>query len=182
MTSRIENRFRTGSALVVGAMIALCVHALAFAQTGSAVIVGATATTAVNATPSATPVAEFTRRLYLGGGFGASTLEPEDESPSIGISDDSSSGHHVMIGYDLSRWLSAEVYFADLGAAEVEFLGTDVGPVDYSVAGVSAIAYLVNSQSGSLFSNNDRGLHRREGLSVYTRVGLGTIDNDTDLE
>ncbi len=177
MTSRSGYRFRTGCALLAGGMIVSGLHAIAFAQSSSAVIVGAAATT------SATPVANFTPRLYLGGGFGASTLKPEDESPSIGISDDSSSGHHLMVGYDIARWLSAEVYFADLGAATVEFLGTDVGPVDYSVAGVSAIAYLVNSQSGTLLSkNNGLGMHRREGLSVYTRVGFGTIDNDTDLE
>ena len=178
MTSRLGNRFRTGAALLVGAMIVFCLHALAFAESGTAVIV-ASATTANNVAP----IEKFTRRLYVGGGFGASTLEPEDECPCLGISDDSSSGHHVMVGYDLSRWLSAEVYFADLGAATVEFLGTDVGPVDYSVAGVSAIAYLVNSQSGTLLSgNNGKGMHRREGLSVYTRLGFGTIDNDTDLE
>ncbi|MEE9333840.1 MAG: OmpA family protein [Granulosicoccaceae bacterium] len=171
MTSRIDNRLRTCAALLVGAMIVVCLQALAFA--GTSAVVAAT---------SATAVAKFTPRLYIGGGFGASTLEPEDECPCIGVGDDSSSGHHLMIGYDLSRWLSAEVYFADLGAAEIEFLGTDVGPVDYSVAGVSAIAYLVNNQSGTLFNNNGRGMHRREGLSVYTRLGLGTIDNDTDLE
>ena len=178
MTSRVGNQFRTGLALLAGGMIVICLHALAFADTGTAVV-AATATTASNVTP----IARFSRRLYIGGGFGASTLEPEDECPCIGVSDDSASGHHIMVGYDLSRWLSAEVYFADLGASEIEFLGTDVGPVDYSVAGVSAIAYLVNSQSGTLLSkNNGRGMHRREGLSLYTRLGFGTIDNDTDLE
>ena len=168
MTSRIRNRYRTFSAVVVGSLIVFCLHALAFADT----------TTATNATT----VAKFTPRLYIGAGFGASMVSPDDECPCIGVSDDSSTGHNFMVGYDLSRWLSAEVYFADLGAAEIEFLGSDVGPVDYSVAGVSAIGYLFNNQSGWLFSNNGRGLHRREGLSLYTRLGLGTIDNDTDLE
>ena len=171
MTSRIGNRFRTFVAVLVGSLIIFCVHALAFAETSTAV-----------SAANVTPVAKFTPRLYIGAGFGASTLEPDDECPCIGVSDDSSTGHNFMVGYDIARWLSAEVYFADLGAAEIEFLGSDVGPVDYSVAGVSAIGYLYNNQSGWLFSNNGRGLHRREGLSFYTRLGLGTMDNDTDLE
>lgn len=173
MTARIGNRFRTLAAVLVGSLLVVCLHTLAFAQT----------TVAEASSASTLNVANFTPRIYFGAGFGASTLEPEDECPCIGVSDDSSSGHNVMLGLDLNRWLSAEVYFADLGAAEIEFLGTDVGPVDYSVANVSAIAYLYNNQSGSLLSsNNGRGLHRREGLSLYTRFGVGTFDNDTDLE
>jgi len=170
--SRLGKRLRATAAVSVGTLIVFCLHALAFADTTPTV-----------SSVSSSSVAKFTPRLYIGAGFGSSELNPEHETNAFGVTDGSSTGHHITLGYDLSRWLSAEVYFADIGEAEVNFLGTDIGPVDYSVAGVSAIAYLVNNQSGTLLSrNNGRGMHRREGLSLYARAGLGTIDNDTDID
>ena len=87
-----------------------------------------------------------------------------------------------MVGYDIERWLTAELYFADLGEAEVGFLGESVGEVGYQVFGASALAYLYNNRSGSLFSHSTTGLHRREGLSLYGRFGIGGMQNDTELD
>jgi OOP family OmpA-OmpF porin len=152
--------------LVVASLTVLGLHALAFADTND----------------SFDTTAQFTKRPYVGVGIGVSALTPEDECPCLGVSDDKSTGFSLTLGYDVNRWLSAEVYLASLGSSEIEFLGADVGPVDYSVAGVSAIGYLFNSRSGWLLNDSANGLQRREGLSLYGRLGLGAIHTDTDLD
>lgn len=163
---RVANRANTALSLIVASLTVSGLYSLAFADSHD----------------SSQNAGQFTQRVYAGIGFGASVLTPEDECPCLGVSDDASAGFSVTLGYDINRWLSAEVYYANLGSAEIEFLGTDVGPVDYSVAGISAIGYLFNSRSGWLFSNSAQGMQRREGLSLYGRVGLGTIANDTELD
>ncbi len=162
----VAGRARSTLTLVVASLTILGLYSLAFADTND----------------SSEVAGQFTKRVYAGIGFGTSVLTPEDECPCLGVSDDSSTGFSLTLGYDLNRWLSAEVYYADLGSAEIEFLGSDVGPVDYSVAGISAIGYLFNSRSGWFLSDSAHGMQRREGLSLYGRVGLGTIDNNTDLD
>ena len=124
---------------------------------------------------------DFTKRFYLNGGVGVSRLEPEGSNDALRISDKTDVGGHLALGYDISRLLSVEAYVATLGSAEVEFLGTDAGSVDYTVFGLSAIAYLINSRSGFFLGDDDQtGSYRREGLSLYGRVGLGGMDNDSD--
>lgn len=139
-----------------------------------------TSATAVTVQP-ATSSASFTRRPYVGIGVGVSRLKPRTHADALDIAETQDTGGHFMLGYDLSRWLSAEVYFADLGAAEVDFLAVDVGPVEYQVYGVSGIGYLFNSRSGLSIGNKTTGLFRREGLSLYGRVGLGGIRNESEL-
>lgn len=120
----------------------------------------------------------FTRRPYISLGAGISRLNPEnDQVPPLRVRDSRSSGYHAALGYDLTRWLSAEVYFADIGESEIEFFGTSAGPVGYQVYGISAIAYLYNNRSGFGFSDSTEGLFRREGLSFYTRAGIGSMSN-----
>ncbi len=124
---------------------------------------------------------DFTKRLYLNGGVGLTQIEPESPSDALTVSDDSDAGGHIAIGYDLNRVLSVEGYFADLGTAEIDFLGASAGSIDYQVYGISLLGYLYNSQSGFSFRDSDiNGLFRREGLSLYGRAGIGHIDNDAD--
>lgn len=124
---------------------------------------------------------DFTQRVYVTGGVGVTRLEPESPTPALSISDKSDAGVHLGLGYDLSRIFSVEAYVADLGEAEVEFLGASAGSVDYQVYGISLLGYLFNSRSGNALIDSDTtGLFRREGLSVYGRVGIGHMLNDSD--
>lgn len=123
---------------------------------------------------------DFKKRFYINGGIGATQIEPESPTDALTVSDNSDSGAHVAIGYDFSRFLSIEGYFADLGTAQIAFLGDNVGTVDYQVYGVSALGYLFNTQSGFFFGDNDTvGNFRREGLSLYGRAGVGQIENSS---
>lgn len=124
---------------------------------------------------------DFTKRFYLNGGVGISQLEPESSSDALSISDDTDTGFHLGVGVDLSRFISLEAYAAVLGAAEVDFLGADVGTIDYTVFGLSALGYVFNSRSGLVFGDEDTsGLFRREGASLYGRLGIGHLENDTE--
>ncbi len=124
---------------------------------------------------------DFTQRLYINGGIGVTQVEPESPSDALTISDKNDSGGHLALGYDISRMFSVEAYAADLGTAEVEFLGAEAGSVDYQVYGVSLLGYLYNSRSGlALGDSETNGLFRREGLSLYGRAGIGHILNDSN--
>ena len=123
--------------------------------------------------------ADFTKRVYINGGIGLTKVEPKSSTDALTISDDSDSGGHLAIGYDLSRMFAVEGYVADLGTADVDFLGTPAGSIDYQVFGLSLLGYLVNSRSGfSMIDSDTDGLFRREGLSLYGRAGIGHMEND----
>lgn len=124
---------------------------------------------------------KFNKRFYITGGVGASQLEPESPSSALSISDKSDGGGHLGIGFDVTRFLTVEAYAASLGSAEVQFQGRDAGSVDYTVYGLSALGYLFNSRSGVVMGDDDMdGLYRREGASLYARLGLGHMQNDSD--
>jgi len=125
-------------------------------------------------------VPDFKKRFYINGGVGATEIEPESPTDALTVSDNTDSGAHLAIGYDFSRFLSVEGYAADLGTAQIAFLGDDVGTVDYQVFGISALGYLFNTQSGFFFGDKSTvGNFRREGLSLYGRVGVGQIENSS---
>ena len=121
---------------------------------------------------------DFSQRLYLNAGVGATMVEPESPNPALTISDNTDSGGHLAVGMDLNRFLTVEAYVADLGTAEAAFQGTRAGTVDYTVFGASALGYIFNSRSGMALGDDDLdGLWRREGASVYGRVGIGHMRN-----
>ena len=125
---------------------------------------------------------EFARRPYVGIGGGVTRLEPESPSDSLAVGDDASAGVHVYAGYDLSRWLSAELYFADLGEAGIEFDGTDVGDVAYSVYGINAVAHLLGPGGVGPFAARDSGIATRRGPSLFLTTGIGGMSNDSGLD
>lgn len=124
----------------------------------------------------------FTRRFYVGGGIGVSQLEPHSFSDALTIGDENDTGFHFFAGYDINRWLSAEIYFADLGAAGIDFLNQPIGEIDYQVFGINAVGYLFNSRSGfGPTSDSNEGSWRREGLSLYLKAGIGGLTNSSDV-
>lgn len=123
---------------------------------------------------------EFQSRLYINGGLGLTRIEPESPSDALTVSDNSDKGAHLAVGYDVNRFFTVEGYAADLGTAQIAFLGADVGSIDYTVYGLSALGYLYNTRSGFVFRDTSTdGLFRREGLSVYGRAGLGQMSNSS---
>ncbi len=122
----------------------------------------------------------FTQRVYLGAGLGASRLDPDLTTDALSVTDRSSQGFKLTAGYDLSPRLSLDAYAGKLGEADVSFLDSAVGGVDYSVYGVSLVAYLYSAGSPYSDAYDDDGLYQREGLSSYVRVGLGGMRNNSD--
>lgn len=123
---------------------------------------------------------DFNKRWYVGAGAGISELEPRSTTDALTITDKHGNSFHVNAGYDLSPRFSLDAYASRLGEAEVSFLDTPVGDVDYEVYGLSLISYLFNAGSPYSDSYDNDGLYQREGLSAYLRLGVGTMTNDTD--
>jgi len=111
-------------------------------------------------------------QFYIGIGAGISRLNPEAQSNAISVGDEFSEGISIALGYDFTHWLSLEGYAADLGSSSIDFLGEEVGDVDYKVYGISALAtfYRAGSSGG------------RSGFSLYSRSGIGVIDTDSELD
>ncbi len=127
----------------------------------------------------------FDSRIYLGAGAGITQLEPEAVCPCYRVDDDTSAGGQVFVGVDVSRSLSLEGYYADLGGAAVgKINGESAGDVGYQVYGISAVGYLLNSRKGSDYASgyDDEGKFRREGMSLYGRVGVGGMENDAQVK
>ena len=124
----------------------------------------------------------FRRRPYVAIGAGVTRLEPESPTPALTVSEDTSAGVELGLGYDLTRWLSAELHVADLGAADIDFLGSTVGDIDYLVYGVTGLVYLFGTRDGFIpLARGRDGAFRREGLSLFGRLGVGGMSNESDL-
>lgn len=129
----------------------------------------------------------FQHRAYCGHSLGRSFLDPEPRQSdvlAVGNSDDS--GYNAVIGYDINRWLSAEVNLADLGSATIDRVDpgnerTSIDQISYQVLDLSAVAYLFNLRSGFANELNTRGLFCRQSLSLYSRLGYGIMRNDAEL-
>ena len=107
-------------------------------------------------------------RFYAGVGGLASMLEPNaDKDDTVSVDETSSFGGSVQLGYDITNRFSIEAHGADLGEATFN----PSGSVGYQVAGLSALMYGLNNEE-------DRG--RREGFSVFGRLGGGTMRNQGD--
>ena len=141
---------------------------------------------AVSASENSPEAREFDKRLYLGLNAGISFIEPFSPCGCFFVSDDQDSAFGLQLGYDVSKRFSVEAHYANLGEAEISRTATGLkaGDFEYEHFGVSAIGYLYNSRNASHYADGfaDEGYYRREGFSVYARVGVSSIDNSTDLE
>lgn len=109
--------------------------------------------------------------FYLGAGALGSELEPRVNTTSFAVTETNSSGARVFAGLDLTRRLSMEGYYSDLGAASLSNLAV-TGEINYQAAGITGLYYLYSSRG-------DAGLQNREGLMVYGKAGLGFLSNDS---
>ena len=114
------------------------------------------------------PDRDFNRRVYVGGGGLLSDLDPDTSGVTgVSVDDSNSVGYSLSLGYDISNRFSVEGHYADLGTADL----SPSGSIDYQVGGLSALVYVLGSEEGR---------RRREGFSVFGRLGVGFLDNDEE--
>lgn len=112
---------------------------------------------------------EFNGRVYIGAGALISDLEPDENGVTdFTVDDTESAGGTVLLGYDINSVVSIEGHYSDLGEATFD----PEGEIDYQVGAVSALLY---------FANNFADRSRREGFSLFGRVGVGVLENDSDV-
>jgi len=116
---------------------------------------------------------DFDGRLYVGGGVLVSQLEPDtDEVATISVDEDISAGGSLALGYDISNRFSIEGTVASLGQAELAIENAENEDLTYQTLGISALVYGLND-------SGDRS--RREGFSVFGRLGAGGLNNESDV-
>lgn len=109
---------------------------------------------------------DFQPRVYVGAGVLASRLEPDTDGViGTSVDENMSGGGSLTLGYDINSRFSVEGHVATLGEASLE----PQGSIDYTVGGLSAVVYGVSEA-------RDRA--RREGLSMFGRLGVGALEND----
>lgn len=109
----------------------------------------------------AAPVQAEQGEVYFGLGGGVSRLEPDQNGTSFVLEDDSDVGFKVFLGYDITKHLSVEGYFAGLGSATMRSSETGVGEIDYDVFGLEALFHIPNNS---------------QGFSVFGKLGFGNVD------
>lgn len=122
-------------------------------------------------------IGTFHKKLYIGAGGGASRLKPEVASGvNLEVTDEESTGEKVFIGWDFRPNMAVEVGVAELGEAEIGTIGASAaGTMEYAVADLSVLYHFYN------MGGYDRLMARR-GLGAFLKAGIGTMDNDSDLD
>lgn len=127
---------------------------------------------------------DFDQRFYLGAGTGLSKLSPDPQCPCMEVGDDGGSVLSLFAGLDLSKRFSIEGYYTDLNEADIQKnTGMNMGSIGYTHYGLSGLAYLYNTRRAEHYARgfDDEGYFRREGLSPYVRLGIGAMDNSSQL-
>jgi len=94
-------------------------------------------------------------------------------NPALSVVDDSDTAATASLGMDITRRLSAEFHYADLGVSGIT--GND--GISYEMpSSFSGIYYLWNGLSSSEYFDRD-GLDQRAGFSLFGRVGVGKMKN-----
>ncbi len=135
----------------------------------------ATLVSTVMCLPAITAASEdFSKRFYVGIGAGSSKLSPEARGDVIyTVDEDTDSASKVFVGYDFKPRMAVELMVADLGAAEIG--PNAAGEISYKVAELSALYHFFNL-------GGYENLMGRNGLGAFFKVGLGSMDNESELE
>ncbi len=121
---------------------------------------------------------EFHKKLYLGGGAGKSNLSPEiEDGVELEVTEEESDGSKLFIGWDFSPRWAVEFGAADLGEAEINSTGTgtESGTMEYEVMDLSFLYHFFNLGG---YDN----LVARRGLGAFVKGGIGTMDNESNLD
>jgi outer membrane protein OmpA-like peptidoglycan-associated protein len=102
---------------------------------------------------------------YIGLGIGTSFLEPETNSVALTLSQDSDFAYKVFGGYQFDDNWAVELFWADMGQAEISSGSSLIGIVEYQSFGVG-------------------GLYRypiTESIDVFATAGIGRLRNSFQL-
>ena len=116
---------------------------------------------------------EFSKRLYVGFGGGTSTLTPESQIDGVFVDDDSDAGGKLFIGWDFARRFAVELARGDLGEAAIG--PNNLGSISYEVTELSGVYHFYNL-------GGYESLVGRRGLGLFAKLGLGFMDNDSNLQ
>ncbi len=137
----------------------------------------ATLISAVLCTPAIAAEHGFHKQFYVGAGAGQSKLSPEVQSGvDLEVTDEDSEGSKIFLGWDFRPNMALELGMADLGEAEVtSTTDNTVDDLGYKVANLSVLYHFYNLGGAEQLMN-------RTGLGVFLKAGVGSMDNDSDLE
>ena len=102
--------------------------------------------------------------FYIGFGGGMSFLEPESDSAALSLTEDSDVAYKLFGGYRFTQNLGMEVFWSDLGAAELGSSSNNSVDIEYSAYGI-----------GGVYSYP---LNNRWHLSA--KAGIGRLENDAE--
>jgi len=90
--------------------------------------------------------------FYIGLGLGVSFLKPEPNSVALTLSQDSDFAYKVFGGYQFDDNWAAEVFWSDLGQAEISSGSNVVGIVEYQAFGVGGLFQYPVAESWDVFA------------------------------
>ena len=102
---------------------------------------------------------------YIGIGLGTSFLKPEANSVALTLSQDSDFAYKVFGGYQFDDHWAAELFWADMGQAEISSGSDVVGIVEYQSFGVGGLYQYPITES----------------WDVFATVGVGRLRNSFQL-
>ena len=107
--------------------------------------------------------------FQLGINGGISRLSPDTDGSDFSLDDRQSEVFGGYVGLDITPRISAEFAFTDLGEATL----SGGQNITYQALSLGAVAYVFGEADAK---------DRSEGLSAYLRLGVSSIDNDSDIE
>lgn len=116
---------------------------------------------ATEATSTLVSIEDIRDPYYIGLGAGISFLKPETNSVALTVSQDSDFAYKVFAGYQFDDSWAAEIFWADLGQAEISSATALAGIAEYQAFGV-----------GGLFQ-----YPITESWDVFATVGVGRLQN-----
>ena len=118
---------------------------------------------------------EEKKGIYAGAGFNISSLDPATSNTIFSVTDDSSLGYQLLLGYNFNSKLFFEYEYADLGDSELSFnqggnTGSAAGDINYNTH-----ALALGWRPFDLVKNADGSK-----LTPFVRAGYCSINTDSD--
>ena len=119
----------------------------------------------------AAPIKHLEESWYVGGATGYSLLDPKTPN-GASVTDDKALSAKVYAGFDVTRQLGLEAFWADMGSSSVRGTAGD-GKIKYSAIGVNAIYHL------PLYTKNARRAGNVGRVHPFGKLGLAKINTKT---